>query len=178
MSRIGKKAIAIPSGVTVTVSATEVSVRGPKGELKQALLPGIAVAVADAEVRVTRTADDKQTRAFHGLIRSLLNNHIKGVVDGFKKTLKLVGTGYRVQAKGQGLSLSLGFSHQVDYTPDAGVSLKVEGTDTIHIEGMNKHDVGQVAANIRKIRPPEAYKGKGIRYENEVIRLKPGKTAT
>lgn len=178
MSRIGKKAIAIPSGVTVTVTADEVSVRGPKGELKQALLPGITVAVADNEVRVTRSADDKQTRAFHGLIRSLLNNHIKGVVDGFKKTLKLVGTGYRVQAKGQGLSLSLGFSHQVDYTPDAGVSLKVEGTDTIHIEGMNKHDVGQVAANIRKIRPPEAYKGKGIRYENEVIRLKPGKTAT
>lgn len=178
MSRIGKKAIAIPSGVTVTVSNAEVVVRGPKGELKQSLLPGITVTVADNQVKVERAGDDKQARAFHGLIRSLIANHISGVVSGYKKTLKLVGTGYRAQAKGQGLSLSLGFSHQVEFTPDAGVTLKVEGTDTIHVEGINKHDVGQVAANIRKIRPPEIYKGKGIRYENEVIRLKPGKTAT
>lgn len=178
MSRIGKKVIAIPTGVTVSVAGSEVVVRGPKGELKQLVPSGITVAVAEGQVQVSRESDDKYVRALHGLIRSLLSNHIKGVVDGFKKTLKLVGTGYRATAKGQGLSLALGFSHPVEFSPDAGVSLKVEGTDTIHIEGINKHDVGQVAANIRKIRPPEAYKGKGIRYENEVIRLKPGKTAT
>lgn len=176
MSRIGKKTISIPSGVTITVNADAVMVRGPKGEIQVELQPGIQVTQADGEVSVQRSREDKQTRAFHGLIRSLLNNAVVGVTDGFKKTLKLVGTGYRAQSRGQGISLSVGYSHSVDVVPETGVSLKVEGTDTIHIEGIDKQRVGQMAANIRKIRPPEPYKGKGIRYEDEVVRRKQGKT--
>jgi large subunit ribosomal protein L6 len=178
MSRIGKKAIPIPSGVTVQVSGNEVVVKGPKGELKQQLLPGISVAIAENKVQVSRVGEDRQTRAFHGLIRSLLENNIMGVSEGFKKTLKLIGTGYRVALKGQGLSLSLGFSHPVEIVPTPGIKLTIEGNDTIHIEGVDKQVVGQVAANIRKIRPPEPYKGKGVRYVDEVVRRKAGKTAT
>lgn len=177
MSRIGKKTIAIPSGVTVTVSDKVVTVRGSKGELLTKLPAGISVTVADNEVQVTRANDEKQTKAFHGLVRSLLQNNVVGVAEGYKKTLKLVGTGYRVQAQGKGVNLSVGLSHQVPFSAPAGVNLKVEGTDTIHIEGIDKHLVGQVAANIRKVRPPEVYLGKGIRYQDEVVRLKPGKTA-
>ncbi len=177
MSRIGKKSISIPQGVTVTVEGKEVLIKGTKGELRTALIPHIAVAVVDGAISVTRTNDEKESRAAHGLIRSLLQNNIKGVSEGYKKTLKLLGTGYRVQAKGKGIDLAVGLSHHVEFVPEAGVTLQVEGTDTIHITGVDKQQVGQVAANIRKIRPPEVYKGKGIRYENEVVRLKPGKTA-
>jgi large subunit ribosomal protein L6 len=178
MSRIGRKTIAIPAGVTVEVTAAEVVVKGPKGESKIAQLPGIVVTVADGVIAVTRTDEERQTRAFHGLIRSLLNNAVLGVSQGYKKTLKLIGTGYRVSAKGQGLSLSLGFSHPVDVVAVPGIVFKVEGNDVIHIEGIDKQAVGQVAANIRKIRPPEPYKGKGVRYADEVVRRKAGKTAT
>jgi large subunit ribosomal protein L6 len=178
MSRIGRKAITIPSGVTVEVNAQEVVVKGPKGELKVVLLPGITVEVKDNEIGVERTNDEQQTRAFHGLIRSLLNNSVLGVSTGYKKTLKLIGTGYRVTAKGQGVSLALGFSHPVEVPNMPGVKLTVEGNDTIHIEGIDKHMVGQVAANIRKIRPPEPYKGKGVRYSDEVVRRKAGKAAS
>lgn len=178
MSRIGKKSIAIPSGVTVQVNGNEVMVKGPKGELKQHLLPGITVTVADNAVQVGRTNDERQTRAYHGLVRSLIQNQVMGVSQGFKKTLKLVGTGYRVALKGQGLTLSLGFSHPVEIVATPGIKLTTEGNDTIHIEGIDKQIVGQVAANIRKIRPPEPYKGKGVRYVDEVVRRKAGKTAT
>lgn len=178
MSRIGRKSIALPAGVTLTSSATEIVVKGPKGELKIPALAGISVEVADGKVQVSRSNEERQTRAYHGLIRSLIENAVMGVHEGFKKTLKLVGTGYRVATRGQGLTLSLGFSHPVNVDAVAGVKFGVEGNDTIHIEGIDKQLVGQVAANIRKIRPPEPYKGKGVRYEDEVVRRKAGKTAT
>ena len=177
MSRIGLKAIELPQGVTVTVTGKLAEVKGPKGLLTVEILAGIKVVVEDGSVLVTRTNDEKQTRAFHGLIRSLINNAVEGVNTGYKKTLKLVGTGYRVKAQGAGIQLSVGFSHPVDYTPEAGVKIKVVGTDTINIDGINKQAVGQAAANIRKIRPPEPYKGKGIRYEDEEVRRKQGKAA-
>ncbi|MBP9819496.1 50S ribosomal protein L6 [Candidatus Woesebacteria bacterium] len=177
MSRIGRKAVAVPAGVTVTVADQKVVVKGPKGELSLPLLRGITVVVADDQLNVSRSGDEKQARANHGLIRSLLANTIIGVTQGFRKTLKLVGTGYRVQAKGAGLSLAVGYSHPVEVSAQQGISLKVEGQDTIYIEGIDKQQVGQVAANIRKVRPPEPYKGKGIRYEDEVVRKKQGKAA-
>jgi large subunit ribosomal protein L6 len=177
MSRIGLKAIELPQGITVTVNGKIVEIKGPKGLLSVEILAGIKVSVEDNNVLVTRTNDDRQTRAFHGLIRSLINNAVEGVNNGYKKTLKLVGTGYRVKAQGAGIQLSVGFSHPVDFTPDAGIKIKVEGTDTIHIDGIDKQAVGQAAAKIRKIRPPEPYKGKGIRYEDEEVRRKQGKAA-
>lgn len=178
MSRIGKKALTLPSGVTLQVVDSEAVVKGPKGELKVVLMPGISVQVEDTTVKVLRSNEERQTRAYHGLVRSLLENSIDGVATGFKKTLKLIGTGYRVAAKGQGLSLSLGFSHPVEVAPAAGIKFTVEGNDTIHIEGIDKQLVGQTAANIRKVRPPEPYKGKGVRYVDEIVRRKAGKAAS
>lgn len=177
MSRIGKKPIAIPAGVTVEVANNTIVVKGPKGQLQTPVLSGLTVKVENNEVIVEQIGNTNEASAFHGLIRSLLANNVKGVSEGFKKTLKLVGTGYRVQAKGAGVSLAVGFSHPVEVNPDQGVALKVEGNDTIHVEGIDKQAVGQMAANIRKIKPPEPYKGKGIRYEDEFVRIKPGKTA-
>lgn len=176
MSRIGKKPITIPAGVTVTVTNDSVEVKGPKGQLSVALLPKVTVKVEDNQVLVSRKGNEPQTRAFHGLIRSLIANNVVGVTDGYKKTLKLVGTGYRVAAKGAGLSLSVGFSHQVEVEAKPGVKLSVEGNDTIHIEGIDRQLVGQVAADIRAIKPPEPYKGKGVRYVDEQVKIKPGKT--
>jgi large subunit ribosomal protein L6 len=178
MSRIGKKAISLPTGITATLVDQEVVVKGAKGELKVTVLPGISVQVADGVLTVTRSDEERQTRAFHGLIRSLLQNAVTGVQEGYKKTLKLVGTGYRVTARGQGLTMSLGFSHPVNIDAVPGVKFTVEGNDTIHLESIDKQLLGQVAANIRKIRPPEPYKGKGVRYSDEVVRRKAGKTAT
>ncbi len=178
MSRIGKKLVSIPAGVTVQVTGADVTIKGPKGENKVQVLPGIVVTVQDQAVAVTRTNEERQTRAFHGLIRSLVNNGVIGSAQGYKKTLKLVGTGYRVAMKGSAISLSLGFSHPVDVKPENGIKLSIEGNDTIHIEGVDKHAVGQMAANIRSIRPPEPYKGKGVRYIDEVVKRKAGKTAT
>jgi len=178
MSRIGKKAIALPAGVSVTVTDQEVTVKGTKGELKVLVLAGISVAVVDNVLSVTRHNEERQTRAFHGLIRSLIENAVLGVQEGYRKTLKLVGTGYRVAVKGQGLTLSLGFSHPVEIDAVSGVKFTIEGNDTIHIDGIDKQLIGQVAANIRKIRPPEPYKGKGVRYSDEVVRRKAGKTAS
>lgn len=177
MSLIGKQPITIPIGVTVSVDSGIVNVRGPKGQLATPVLEGLSVKVEGSEVLVEKQSENRQANAFHGLLRSLLANSVQGVTEGFKKTLKLVGTGYRVQAKGAGVSLSVGFSHQIDVQPEQGVSLKVEGTDTIIVEGVDKRAVGQLAANIRKIKPPEPYKGKGIRYEDEFVKIKPGKTA-
>lgn len=177
MSRIGRKSISLPAGVTVQVNSDVIVVKGPKGEVTINMLPGITVAVEESALKVGRTDEERQTRAYHGLIRSLLNNAVIGVSQGYKKTLKLIGTGYRVTLKGQGLSLALGFSHPVEIVPTTGIKLSVEGNDTIHIEGIDKQSVGQVAANIRKIRPPEPYKGKGVRYVDEVVKRKAGKTA-
>jgi len=177
MSRIGRKIISLPTGVIIDVKSDAVVVRGPKGELQATILPHIQVSVTEGLLSVTRDSEDKQIKAFHGLIRSLLNNHIVGVTQGYKKTLKLVGTGFRATAKGAAISLAVGFSHPVVVEPAAGVKITLEGTDTIHIEGIDKQAVGQMAANIRDIKPPEPYKGKGIRYENEVVRRKQGKAA-
>ena len=177
MSKIGKKAITIPDQVTVTVADREVVIRGPKGELKLAVKTGLEVEVEDKEITVSRKSNDKQTRANHGLMRSLIANDIVGVTEGYQKTLKLVGTGYRVSSKGAGLSMTLGFSHVVEVDAVPGITFKVEGNDTINIEGISKQLVGQVAANVRSLRPPEPYKGKGIRYSDEVVRRKAGKTA-
>lgn len=177
MSKIGKKIITIPDQVTVTLVDNEVTTRGPKGELKLTILPNIVVKIEDKEVSLSRKNDEKQTKANHGLIRSLIANNIEGVSAGYKKTLKLIGTGYRVSAKGAGLSMTLGFSHVVDVPAIAGIAFKVEGNDTINIEGIDKQLVGQVAANIRSLRPPEPYLGKGIRYSDEIVRKKPGKAA-
>ena len=177
MAKISNKPIIIPAGVTAAVENGEVKVKGPKGELAVQLLPKISVEITGNELVVRQKDDENQTKAFAGLIKALIRNHLKGVTDGYSKTLKLVGTGYRVAAQGSGVSLAVGFSHTVEFAPPAGITLKVEGQDTIIVSGFDKQQVGQVAANIRKIRPPEPYKGKGIRYEDEVVRRKQGKTA-
>jgi len=176
MSKIGKKTITIPEQVIVTVADDAVSIRGPKGELKTNLVNGIKVKVENKEIVVERKNNLKQSRANHGLIRSLLANNITGVTEAYKKTLKLVGTGYRVSSAGAGLSMTLGFSHPVTVDAVPGITFKIEGNDTIHVEGIDKQLVGQVSANIRSLRPPEPYLGKGIRYSDEVVRTKPGKT--
>ncbi|MFZ5438104.1 MAG: 50S ribosomal protein L6 [Patescibacteria group bacterium] len=178
MSRIGKKPVELVQGVTATIENGQVTIKGPKGTLVVPVMEGIKVAQEENTLVVTRANDEKQIRAYHGLVRSLLAGAAEGVTNGYKKTLKLVGTGYRATAKGAGISVTVGFSHPVEITPVEGIKLSVEGNDTIHIEGIDKQLVGQVAANIRAIRPPEPYKGKGIRHEDEVVRIKPGKTAT
>jgi large subunit ribosomal protein L6 len=177
MSRIGKKPLTLPAGVTVTVNPSNVVVKGPKGELTAPLFDHIAVSVAESVVTVTRNNDQIQVKAHHGLVRSLLENNILGVTEGYEKTLKLVGTGYRATAKGKGLSIAVGFSHPVDINPIEGITFTLKGNDTIVVSGIDKHLVGQVSANIRKVRPPEPYQGKGIRYADEVVRRKQGKAA-
>lgn len=177
MSKIGKKIISIPSQVTVSIVDDQIIAKGPKGELKLAVMPNIVIKIEGSEISLSRNNDEKQTRANHGLMRSLIANNIEGVANAYKKTLKLIGTGYRVTAKGAGLSMTLGFSHVVDVQAIAGITFKVEGNDTIHVEGIDKQMVGQVSADIRSLRPPEPYLGKGIRYSDEIVRKKPGKAA-
>ena len=178
MSKIGKKPISIPAGVTFMIHADHVVVKGPKGEQTVPVAnSAIKVEINENLVSVIRANDERETKAFHGLIRSLIFNAVEGVTNGYKKTLKLVGTGYRATSKGAAISIAIGFSHPVEVPAVAGISLKVEGQDTIHIEGMSKELVGQVAADIRSIRPPEPYLGKGIRYSDEVVRRKAGKAA-
>jgi len=177
MSKIGKKPIQIPAGVKVEVENSQIKVMGPKGTLVAPTFDQIKVIVKDDEVRVERTKDSTRAKSYHGLVRSLLNNNIIGVTQGYKITLKLVGTGYRVKKKGQGIEMSLGFSHPVEFVAPQGVTLEVEGEDTIHVEGIDKQAVGQAAADIRVSKPPEPYGGKGVRYEDEVVKIKPGKAA-
>jgi large subunit ribosomal protein L6 len=177
MSKIGKTPISIPDQVKIEVKENEVLITGPNGQLSAPLFAHIQVEVQDNEVRVSRDKNDKQTCSNHGLVRSLINNHIIGVTEGYKKTLKMVGTGYRAKKKGQGLELTVGYSHPVIVDPVPGITLELEGDDTIYVLGIDKQKVGQVAANIRAIKPPEVYKGKGIRYEGETVKLKPGKAA-
>ena len=177
MSRVGKMPIAIPAGVTVTVTPENVvPVKGPKGELVKAMHKDINIAVEDAQVVVTRPSDVKEHRALHGLTRALLNNMVVGVSQGFSKTLELNGVGYRAQLQGKKLVMNLGYSHPVEVEAVDGVDFKLDGTTKVIVEGIDKEKVGAVAANIRSWRKPEPYKGKGIKYSDEVIRRKEGKT--
>jgi large subunit ribosomal protein L6 len=176
MSRIGRTPVVIPSGVDVTINGREVTVKGPRGTLSMEVTPPIEVSQADGAIRVTRPNDEGEIRALHGLSRSLIANMVTGVTQGYSKTLEIVGVGYRVQAKGQGLEFALGFSHPVPVTPPDGITLRVETPTRFVVEGIDKQQVGEVAANIRKLRKPDPYKGKGVRYQGEQIRRKAGKT--
>ena len=175
MSRIGRMPITIPSGVQVTTEGQQVTVKGPKGELDLTVAEPITVGVADSEVKVERPDDDRRSKQLHGLTRTLVNNMVIGVTEGYSKTLEVVGTGYRVQAQGGGLELALGFSHPVNFEAPDGITFQVETPTRFHISGIDKQLVGEVAANIRKLRAPEPYKGKGVRYADEHIRRKAGK---
>lgn len=175
MSRIGKQPIAIPSGVTVDITSDTITVNGSKGSLQQFTMPGIAVKQEGDQVLVTRENDDPKIRAKHGLMRALLSNMIQGVSSGFSKKLEITGVGYRVALSGTGLKLNLGFSHDINYPLPTGITAVVE-QNTITINGINKQQVGQVAAEIRKLKKPEPYKGKGIKYEGERIIRKSGKS--
>jgi large subunit ribosomal protein L6 len=176
MSRIGRKPITVPSGVTVTIAGANVSVTGPKGTLTRELVPDITVAQEGSELLVTRPSDEREHRALHGLTRSLINNMVVGVSDGFVKELEIVGVGYRAAAQGPTkLELALGFSHPVHVDAPEGVTFEVPQPTRIIVRGANKELVGQTAANIRKIRKPEPYKGKGIRYAGERVQRKAGK---
>lgn len=178
MSRIGKNPVEVPSGVDVKVDGQRVTVKGPKGELVLDVHPDMSVAVDDGAMVVSRPSDQQRHRALHGLTRSLLSNMVEGVTDGFKKTLEIVGVGYRADKRGKGITLNLGYSHTIDYEAPEGIALETPDQTTIVVEGADKQAVGQVAAEIRSFRPPEPYKGKGIRYQGEQIRRKAGKTAT
>jgi len=176
MSRIGKKPIAVPDGVTVTIKDRDISVKGPKGQLSWSCPGEIRVRQEDKTLVVTRPDDTKTNRALHGLSRSLVSNMVTGVTEGFRRELQIVGVGYRAEAKGKSLSLSLGFSHPVEFALPDGITAQVDKKQTtIVLEGIDKQLVGQVAANLRALRPPDAYKGKGIRYADEQISLKAGK---
>ncbi|MQC17238.1 MAG: 50S ribosomal protein L6 [Chloroflexi bacterium] len=176
MSRIGKAPIAIPSGVEVNVDGSTVRVKGPKGALAWAVHDQVRVSVAENEIIVTRPNDQPTTRALHGLTRSCIANMVAGVTEGFRKTLELQGTGYRATMQGTTLVLSVGYSHPVEMPPLEGVQISVENNTQVHVDGIDKQIVGQQAALIRRVRPPEPYHGKGIRYRGEVVRLKAGKT--
>jgi len=177
MSRIGKQPVPVPDGVDVSIDGLAVTVKGPKGELTRVMPEGVAMALEDGEVVVTRDSDLQDHRARHGLVRSLVSNMIEGVTKGYEKNLEMVGVGYRAAQKGSDLELQVGFSHSVLVEAPEGIDLKVEDQTKIQVTGIDKVVVGQVAANIRKIRPPEPYKGKGIKYVDEVIRRKAGKAA-
>lgn len=175
MSRVGKNPITIPQGVEVRIERNRVSVKGPKGELSRELDPEMKVEQTDGQVLVTRPSEQPRHRAMHGLTRTLVANMVAGVSTGFTKTLELQGVGYRAQMQGQDLVLAVGYSHPVNVPPPEGIQFSVEGTSKITVSGINKEHVGQAAADVRKIRPPEPYKGKGIRYTGEYVRRKAGK---
>jgi len=177
MSRIGKLPIALPSGVNVTVKDAEVEVKGPKGALTQALVAAVSVEVADNQIVVQRADDQRQSRANHGLMRSLLDNMVTGVSQGFKKELEIIGVGYRAEVNGKDLKMNLGYSHPVIYAIPEGIAVAVDKQGVIAIEGIDKQQVGQVAAEIRSWRKPDPYKGKGVRYRGERVSLKAGKSA-
>jgi large subunit ribosomal protein L6 len=175
MSRIGRMPVVVPNGVDVTISGREVTVRGPKGSLSMEVAAPIEVTQADGTITVTRPSDEGEIRALHGLSRSLIANMVTGVTEGYRKTLEIVGVGYRVQAKGQDLEFSLGYSHPLPVRPPEGITFRVETPTRFVVEGIDKQQVGEVAANIRKLRKPDPYKGKGVRYQGEQIRRKVGK---
>ena len=177
MSRIGKYPVNVPSGVTVAVASGNISVKGPKGQLEQFVPQFVSIEVANGEAVVHRQGDHKQARANHGLTRALLANMVTGVSAGFTKTLEIIGVGYRAEVKGKSLVLHLGYSHPIDYPIPAGISIEVDKSNKITVSGIDKQHVGMVAAKIRGFRSPDSYKGKGVRYTGEHIRLKAGKTA-
>ncbi|EJF47768.1 50S ribosomal protein L6 [Actinomyces massiliensis] len=176
MSRIGRLPVPVPTGVDVTITGNDVTVKGPKGTLSRTIAQQLSVTrQEDGSILVTRPDDERESRSLHGLSRTLINNMVVGVTEGYSKQLEIVGTGYRVVQKGTGIELSLGFSHTVSVDAPEGVELKVDGNLKIIVSGISKEQVGEVAANIRKIRPPEPYKGKGVRYAGENVRRKVGK---
>jgi large subunit ribosomal protein L6 len=175
MSRIGRLPVPIPSGVDVAIDGQAVTVKGPKGTLALTVAEPIVVVQEDSVIRVTRPSDEGKVRALHGLSRTLIANMVTGVTQGFSKTLEIVGVGYRVQAKGRDLEFSLGFSHPVLITPPEGITFRVEAPTRFVVEGIDKQLVGETAARIRKLRKPDPYKAKGVRYQGEVIRRKVGK---
>ena len=178
MSRIGLKPLPLPKGVAVLVAAEQAEIKGPKGRLSVPIPPGISIDIAGDVLRVARASDEKPRRALHGLTRALLANAVQGVSQGYERVLQIVGTGYRAEAAGDKLNLALGFSHPVVFALPTGVNARVEDRNTtIILTGIDKQLLGQVAADLRRVRPPDAYKGKGIRYRDERISLKPGKTA-
>jgi large subunit ribosomal protein L6 len=176
MSRIGKKPVAVPTGVTVSVKGQTVSAKGPKGELQRTFHPEMAIALEGTTLSVARPSDEPRHKALHGLSRTLLSNMVEGVAKGYAKTLEMQGVGYKAEAKPFGLMVTAGYSHQVKYEAPKGIKLSVDNSTIVKIEGADKELVGQVAAEIRAIRPPEPYKGKGIRYQGEQVRRKAGKT--
>ena len=175
MSRIGRMPIPVPSGVKVDIAGDSITVTGPKGALNLKVASPIEVKEEEGNLVVTRPDDERDSRALHGLTRTLVSNMVTGVTDGFEKTLEIVGTGYRVAANGTGLEFQLGFSHPVVVAAPEGISFAVESPVKFKVQGIDKQKVGEVAANIRKLRKPEPYKGKGVRYEGEVVRRKAGK---
>jgi large subunit ribosomal protein L6 len=176
MSRIGRLPIDVPAGVDITIDGSAVTVKGPKGQLQLNVASPIEVKIEDGQLLVSRPDDERASRSLHGLTRTLLANQITGVTEGYSKGLEIVGTGYRVQAKGESLEFALGFSHSITVDPPAGISFAVEGNTKLTVHGIDKQAVGEVAANIRKLRKPEPYKGKGVRYAGEVVRRKAGKS--
>ncbi|AHA28461.1 50S ribosomal protein L6 [Exiguobacterium sp. Leaf187] len=176
MSRIGKKPVVIPAGVTVTVENNTVTVKGPKGELSREFSPAMAINVEGNELTVTRPNDEKASRTIHGTTRALIANMVEGVSNGFAKTLDIQGVGYRAQKQGNKIVLNLGYSHPIEYTPEQGIEVEVPTNTQLIVRGISKERVGHVAALIRSYRQPEPYKGKGIRYSDEVVRRKEGKT--
>ncbi|MBO1005399.1 50S ribosomal protein L6 [Pseudogracilibacillus auburnensis] len=176
MSRIGKKPIEIPAGVTVTLNGNTVTVKGPKGELTNQFNEDMTISLEDNVVNVVRPTDEKEHRSIHGTTRSLIANMVEGVSKGYEKSLELVGVGYRAAKQGNKLVLNVGYSHPVEFIPEEGIEVEVPANTKIIVKGYNKEKVGALASNIRAVRPPEPYKGKGIRYEGENVRRKEGKT--
>ena len=177
LSRIGRRTIPLPSGVSVEVGYGEVTVSGPQGTITQTYHPDVVVKLEEGEIVVERLSERKFHHSLHGLTRSLIANAVTGVTDGYTRTLELMGVGYRVQATGDGVVLNVGYSHPVEIHPPDGVTMEVEGNNRIHVRGIDKQKVGQLAAQVRRVRPPNAYKEKGIRYQGELLRFKPGKSA-
>lgn len=177
MSRIGRAPITVPAGVEVKVAKTSLSVKGPKGQLEVPVYPRLKVSQEEGVLRLERPSDAPKDRAQHGLTRSLIQNAVQGVTEGFTRNLEIQGVGYRCAMKGKNLELQLGFSHPVVFEPPEGITIVAPEPTKISVSGIDKQLVGQVAANIRKVRPPDSYHGKGVRYQGERVRLKPGKTA-
>ncbi len=176
MSRVGRKPVEIPAGVTVTLNGNTVTVKGPKGELTRTFHSDIEIKVEDNNVVVNRPSDEKLHRSLHGTTRAIIANMVEGVSKGFERNLELIGVGYRAQKQGKKLVLNVGYSHPVEIEPEEGIEIEVPANTKISIKGTDKERVGALAANIRDVRPPEPYKGKGIRYEGEQVRRKEGKT--
>jgi large subunit ribosomal protein L6 len=176
MSRIGRKPVVVPKGVTVQVQGNTVAVKGPRGELQRSLHPDMQLALANDQFTITRPSDEKRHKALHGLTRTLVQNMVEGVSKGFSKSLEIQGVGYKAEAKPYGVNLIVGYSHPVKYEAPKGIKISVDNNTVVKVEGADKELVGQVAAELRSVRPPEPYKGKGIRYIGEQVRRKAGKT--